>query len=66
MFWPKILFDFIFFVHSVANETVNLTLKLDFVNSNEAENAKLASKNFIAYTLKSARGIIFRALETAI
>ena len=32
MFWPKILFDFIFFVHSVANETVNLTLKLDFVN----------------------------------
>lgn len=61
MFRPKILFDFIFFVHSVANETVNLTL-----TSNEAENAKLASKNFIAYTLKSARGIIIRALETAI
>ena len=32
MFRPTILFDFTIFVHSVANETVNLTLKLDFVN----------------------------------
>ena len=41
-------------------------LSLTSLTSSEAESATLASKNFIAYTLKSARGIIFRALETAI